>query len=133
MAIEELVRKVAETLEKEGNTRAIFGEPIKLDTKTLIPVACVAVGGAGAGVSPKADQRGFGAGGGGGLNVMPVGFIHEQAGEIVFTPIHLDVKGRPFLTEASQGIGRAIDTMMGTFSAYARQRLASPGKAEVKS
>lgn len=116
MAFDDVLRQVAETLEKEGNARTVFGEPVKLDTKTIIPVALVQFGGGGGGVSPRgkegdAPAQGFGAGGGGGFAVQPVGFIHEEDGAVVFTPIHVDVKNKPFLTEAAQGLGRAIDTV----------------------
>ena len=115
MAFDEMLRQVAEMLEKEGNARTVFGEPVKLDTKTIIPVAQVQFGGGGGGMSPPVKEGAqapvFGGGGGGGFTVQPVGFIHEEDGEVVFTAIHVDVKNKPFLTEAAQGLGRAIDTV----------------------
>lgn len=104
----------------------MFGEPVKLDTKTIIPVACVQFGGGGGGgMSPPVKEGAaapvFGGGGGGGFSVNPVGFIHEEDGAVVFTPIHVDVKNKPFLTEAAQGLGRAIDTVT---TVVTRRRLA---------
>jgi uncharacterized spore protein YtfJ len=100
-----VLRQVAETLEKEGNARAMFIEPVKLDRKSIIPVACVP----------------FGSGGGVGFSVNPVGFVHEEDGAVVFTRNHLDVKNEPFLTEAAQELGRAIDTVT---TVVTRRRLA---------
>jgi len=128
MALEEVVKQLAETFQHEGNTHAIYGEPVKLETKTIIPVACVQLGGGGGGLQRPANTEGaklaaLGGGGGAGFTVFPVGFLHEEKGEVVFTPIHVDVKNRPFLTEASHSIGVAIDTFTNTFAAYAKKAL----------
>ena len=108
MAIEEVVKDIAAALEAEGNTKAVFGEAVKLDTKTVIPVAAVRLGGGGAGVAPGANgshllKALFGGGGGGAYDLRPVGFIAERDGEVVFTPIRLDVRGKPFLAERPPG------------------------------
>jgi uncharacterized spore protein YtfJ len=93
MPLEEIVKQVAETIQKEANARAVFGEATKLDTHVLIPVASVTVnisGGGGGGARRPAQEiaRLFG-GGSGALNVVstPVGFIHEKDGQVVFTRI----------------------------------------------
>lgn len=128
MAMEDMVKQIAEAVEKEGNSRAVFGEPMKLETKTLIPVAAIQLaGGGGAGGSPDKTGKGimkaiFGGGGGGNFDVHPVGFIHERDGEVIFTPIHLDVRGKPYLTEASAGIGRAIDTLSSAVATFTHRR-----------
>lgn len=132
MPFDDVVKQLSEALTQEGNTRAVFGEPVKLETKTIIPVACIQLGAGGGGVLPaaieqsQAVRRFIGGGGGGAFSVFPVGYLHEEHGEVVFTPIHLDVKNKPFLTEASHGIGKAIDTVTGAFSAYAK-KLGKPG------
>ncbi len=100
-----VVRDVTTALEREANVRAVFGEPIRLETKTVIPVATIGLGGGGGGVrslgaavesvrrwiSPKtvhtAPSRTLAGGGGAGFNVRPVGFLHEEDGRVVFTPI----------------------------------------------
>jgi uncharacterized spore protein YtfJ len=135
MALEDVVKQIAETLEREGNARAVFGEPMKLETKTLIPVAVIGLGGGGAlGGAPdssKVMKAIFSGGGGGGFNVRPVGFIHERDGEVVYTPIHIDVRNKPFLNEASSGLGRAIDAVSGVMTGYATRVLhLKDGKSE---
>ncbi len=127
MPMEEIVKQIAETLEREGNARAVFGEPMKLESKTVIPVAVIGFGGGGGlGAAPdssKLVKAIFSGGGGGGFNIRPVGFIHERGGEVVFTPIHIDVRGKPFLNEASTGLGRAIDAVSGVVTGYASKAL----------
>jgi uncharacterized spore protein YtfJ len=115
MAMEDIVKQVSEALSKEGNSRVVFGEPMKLDDKVVIPVASVRVGGGGAAVSPRADLNPvlkalLGGGAGGAFEVRPVGFIHERGGEVTFTPIHLDVRGKPWVIEAASGLGKVFDS-----------------------
>jgi uncharacterized spore protein YtfJ len=100
-----VVHEITTTIEREGNVRAIFGEPMKLETRTVIPVARIAMGAGGGGVrslgaaidtvrrwlSPKRvhaePSRTLAGGGGGGLDVHPVGFLCEENGRVVFTRI----------------------------------------------
>ena len=112
MSFEEIVRQVAETIQKEANARAVFGEPAKLDTKVVIPVASVVIqisGGGGGGTrKPGAEIARLFGGGGGGLNVTaaPVGFIHEKDGAVVFTRIDKpkpEEKGLPLVAERIMG------------------------------
>jgi uncharacterized spore protein YtfJ len=110
------VHDIAEMIEHEGSVRAVFGPPTKLETRTIIPVASVALGGGGGGMgslgaaidglrrrflggvtsnwlsaaAPKPREepgRTFVGGGGGGLDVRPVGFICEEDGRVVFRRI----------------------------------------------
>ncbi|MGZ6142487.1 MAG: spore germination protein GerW family protein [Myxococcales bacterium] len=108
MAFEEIVKQVAETIQKEANVRAVFAEPMKLDTHIVVPVASVVVsiggGGGGGSRKPGAELQRFFGGGGGGVNVTatPVGFIHEKDGQVVFTYIEAakaEEKGLPAVAE----------------------------------
>ncbi|MBS2031850.1 MAG: hypothetical protein JST54_28395 [Deltaproteobacteria bacterium] len=114
MSIDEMMKQVATTLEKEGNAKTIFAQPVKLESHTVIPVAAVnfAAAAAGSGM-PGAGKlaRFLGGGGGGGIDVKPVGFIHESGTEVVFTPIHIDAKGKPFATEGASAIGRVMGVL----------------------
>lgn len=113
MALEEMVKQVAELLEKEGNSKAVFGEVVKLDTHNIMPVAVIEVGGGGGGAGARQEKLPvLGGGGALALKVRPVGFIQEKNGEVLFTPIHVDVRDKPFLTEASSGLGKAIDAVV---------------------
>ena len=93
---ESVVAELAQTIQKEASVRAVFGEPIKLDQHTIVPVALVTMGfGAGGGggrARPtkelEAAQRvAFGGGGGLDVKAIPMGFIHEDNGGVRFTPI----------------------------------------------
>lgn len=108
MAFEDLVKQVAVSLEHDGRVQAVFGEAMKLEHHTIVPVAVVS-GAGGAGGTQSAANSSFAGGGGLGLNVRPVGFIYEHGDEVLFTPIHLDGRNRPLWTEAAFGLRRAID------------------------
>lgn len=104
MSVEEIVKQVSETIQKEANARAVFAEPMKLDKHLVIPVATVVVsiGGGGTGGSrrPAIDVARFFGAGGGGINVLaqPVGYIYEEGDKVVFAPIekpHHEEKGLP--------------------------------------
>ena len=100
-----VVHDITTTLEHEGNVHAVFGEPMKLDTRTVIPVATITMGGGAGGIrafgaavdtirrwfSRKpihvTPGRTFVGGGGGGIDIRPVGFMVEENGHVVFTPI----------------------------------------------
>lgn len=124
MALEEMVKQVTEMLEKEGNSKVVFGELVKLDTHNIIPVAAVEVGGGAGGTHPSKPLPFVAGGGGMALKIRPVGFIQERDGQVVFTPIHVDVAHKPFLNEASTGLGKAIDTVLGIVTGAATKMLA---------
>lgn len=92
-SIEDIAHQVAETIQKEANVRAVFGEPQKLDEKTVIPVAKITVsggaGGGGASAGGEQKRRFIPLGGGGGLSieVTPLGFICERGGDVVFNSL----------------------------------------------
>ena len=117
---EEIVKQVAETIQKEANARAVFGEPAKLDTHVVIPVASVVIslsgGGGGGSRKPGAEIARLFGGGGGGLQVIatPVGFIHEKNGEVVFTRIE---KPKP----EEKGLPLVAERIMGAFAARAEK------------
>src|SRR5215831_14433750 len=105
MDFEGIARHIAETIEHSGTAKAVFGEPVKLATQTVVPVAAIFCHvGAGGG------RSGIGGGGGGGfhLRVVPIGYIHEKEGTAVFSPI--DVPEQALSSPSNQG-DSAPDTM----------------------
>lgn len=106
MELEAVVHEVAETIQREANVQAVFGQPIKLDEHTVIPVALVtvSVGGGGGGflsrVAEKAAQAAAGGSGGGGgagfsVSAVPLGFLSERDGQVVYSPIEIhEAEGR---------------------------------------
>lgn len=104
-------------LENTADVRKVFGEPIKLEGRTIIPVARVAYGfGGGFGSQQKSQaesgERG-GGGGGGGVKAMPVGVIEVTPTETRFIPI---TDGRRMAAAAGLGL------LVGMFFAHRRKR-----------
>jgi len=97
--IHEILKEVSENIEKSANVKTVFGDPVRVGHRTIIPVATVSVSGGGGGgfgkEKEKAKGRGkgkgpFGVGGGGGLHVesKPVGYIEitDEGAKFVSTP-----------------------------------------------
>jgi len=73
---QQAIRDVAQAIAEEADVRAVFGEPLKLKTLSVIPVARIRIhvaGGLGAGNLEVSSE--------------PVGFITEKDGEAVFQAI----------------------------------------------
>jgi uncharacterized spore protein YtfJ len=75
----DLLQKIGEMLGSAATVKSVFGEPIHVNGKTVVPVAKVAYGfggGFGSGKEgPHADHQGEGGGGGGGLRAVPAGAL----------------------------------------------------------
>ncbi len=80
-----------ERLYTSANVRTIFGDPIVVEDKTVVPVAKIGLGlGGGAGKGEGENDspcEGEGAGGGGGVGVVPVGVVEITADGTRFIPI----------------------------------------------
>ena len=83
MSIQELIQSISERVQTTASVKAVYGEPITAEGKTIIPVARVRYGfGGGGGTQevkpgsePGTPKQNVGGGGGGGVEVSPVGFI----------------------------------------------------------
>lgn len=90
--IHDLLKEVSENIEKTANVKTVFGDPIRFEHRTIIPVATVSVtGGGGGGFGEEGKAKGkhpHGIGGGGGLHVesKPVGYIEITDNEAKFVP-----------------------------------------------
>jgi uncharacterized spore protein YtfJ len=86
----DLLLKIGETLGSTATVKSVFGEPIHVNGKTVVPVAKIAYGfGGGFGTGkggPAADQHGEGGGGGGGVRAFPAGALEITAGGTRFVP-----------------------------------------------
>ena len=85
-----LLQSLKESVLGQANVKAIYGEPISANGKTIIPVAKIMYGyGAGAGTGGVGDThaRGEGGGGGGGARTIPVGVVEVSEGRTRFIPI----------------------------------------------
>ena len=84
-----ILQSLKDSILSQANVKAVYGEPIAAQGKTIIPVAKIAYGyGAGAGTGGVGDSsRGEGGGGGGGVRAVPVGIIEVSERETRFVPI----------------------------------------------
>lgn len=96
--IHEILKEVSENIEKGANVKTVFGDPVKVGHRTIIPVATVSVmGGGGGGFAKEGKEKAkakkkasSGVGGGLGLRVesKPVGYIEitDEGAKFVATP-----------------------------------------------
>ena len=85
-----ILQSLKESVLGQASVKAIYGEPISAQGKTVIPVAKVMYAyGAGAGTGGVGDTsaRGEGGGGGGGGRAIPVGVIEISDQQTRFVPI----------------------------------------------
>lgn len=117
--VQTIADSVVEKIMSHAGTRVVFGEPVREEGLTVIPVAhvtyCFGFGG-GSGPSGSAENPDPGGGGGGGGNVSarPVGFIATTTTGTRFVPV----------TDWSQ-IVRTVATVLGIVSAIVAWSLRS--------
>lgn len=93
MTLQSILKNISERLTTTATVKTVYGDPIVAEGKTIIPVAKVRLGfGAGFGESDfgdngDSDHPVAGKGGGGGVEVRPIGFIEITPGETRFVPI----------------------------------------------
>lgn len=76
----EMLEKISDSLATSANVKAVYGEPIQFEGRTVVPIAKVAYGfGAGSGQGTKGHNgdgpAGEGGGGGGGVRAFPAGAL----------------------------------------------------------
>ncbi|MCU1257336.1 MAG: hypothetical protein JWO80_221 [Bryobacterales bacterium] len=70
----EFLSSVVDCVKNSATVKAVYGDPIVANGRTVIPVARIAYGfGGGSGNSSREGKPGEGEGGGGGLAAIPVG------------------------------------------------------------
>ena len=108
--VENLVKTTLEEIEKVLNTKTVVGEPIIIESTTLIPLISIGFGfGAGGGeVKGEAKQKGEGSAGGtgGGAGVKPVAIVVIDKAVVRIEPI----KGG--FSAAIEKIGETIPHMV---------------------
>ncbi len=96
----DMLERIGDHLNSTATVKSVFGEPIRTDDRTVIPVARVAYGfGGGGGTGPaKSDGTGTeeagtgkgnlaeGGGGGGGVTAIPAGALEISAAGTRFIP-----------------------------------------------
>ncbi len=87
--LEELMKRFGKMQESAG-AKTVFGEPIHVDGRTLIPVASVRYMygfGMGQGADKAQKAMGGGGGGGGGVTVRPVAVLEVTSEGMKFKPV----------------------------------------------
>jgi uncharacterized spore protein YtfJ len=84
----EMLQRIGESLGSTATVKSVFGEPIHVEGKTVVPVAKVAYGfGAGGGSGTRGSgEGGEGGGGGGGVRAFPAGVLEITAENTHFIP-----------------------------------------------
>jgi uncharacterized spore protein YtfJ len=85
-----LLQSLKESVLSQASVKAVYGEPVSAQGKTVIPVARISYGygaGVGTGGMGQTSARGEGGGGGGGAHVTPVGVIEISNQQTRFVPI----------------------------------------------
>jgi uncharacterized spore protein YtfJ len=78
--------EVFKSIVDHADAKMVYGEPIRLENKTILPVAKVRYGfGGGAGGKKTGEQHS--GGGGGGLVALPIGIIEITESQTRFLPI----------------------------------------------
>jgi uncharacterized spore protein YtfJ len=93
MIATELLQKIGDSLSTSANVKSVYGEPIHMEGKTVVPIAKVAYGfGAGGGTnrgkSGESSPDAEGGGGGGGVRAFPAGALEITANHTRFIPFH---------------------------------------------
>ena len=122
MSATRLIEGALDKVRATAGVKTVYGEPIKVDGKTIIPIAKVAYGaGAGAGAGPaKAEgeaQRDAAEGAGVGAYAAPVGVVEISEGETKFVPINLKKK-----LGIAAAVGAAAGLVAGLFMRRGRRR-----------
>lgn len=88
MTTKDLIDSAVEHLKASASVKTVYGEPLVVEGKTVIPVAKVAYG-FGGGVGKEAREKGeaTGEGAGGGVSAKPVGVVEIDHGQTTFIPI----------------------------------------------
>ncbi|HTX36860.1 MAG TPA: spore germination protein GerW family protein [Bryobacteraceae bacterium] len=80
------LEEVFKSIVDHSGAKSVYGEPIVLEGKTVLPVARIRYG-FGGGSGGKGNQEQYGGGGGGGLLAQPLGVVEITPSETRFVPI----------------------------------------------
>lgn len=121
MSTKELIDSAVEHLHVSAGIKTVYGEPVAIAGKTIIPVAKVAYGfGGGTGTrqtpaasegrAPGAGESGEGAGGG--LTAKPVGVVEISGAETKFVPFG-QTKKVTIAAAIGSGLGLVFGFLLG--------------------
>jgi uncharacterized spore protein YtfJ len=104
MPVQQLLQSIADKVRSSASVKSVYGDPVEMEGKTIIPVARVVYGFGGGGGSKPAhnaeEQPQEGGGGGGGVAATPVGVIEITPEGTRFVPIAM---GRKMVAAVAMG------------------------------
>lgn len=104
------IRNAIDGLSENASVRRVYGDPIEVEGKNIIPVARVGYGfGGGFGSGPEtSEDGGEGGGGGGGVKTTPVGVLEVTESETRFIRF-----GNWKRLSLAVGVGVALGVLLG--------------------
>jgi len=117
MSTKELIEAAVDHLRSTASVKTVYGDPVVIDGKTVIPVARVAYGfGGGSGSKQQGegenDAPPEGGGVGGGMSAKPVGVVEVTSAETKF--VAFGAKKRLAIAAAiASGIGLGLGYLFG--------------------
>ena len=82
-----LLAVVLDRIGMNAGAKAVFGEPIKEDGRTVIPVAQTIIGSGAGGGDSEEEEMGEGYGAGGGALTRPLGYIELSGERAAYVPL----------------------------------------------
>jgi uncharacterized spore protein YtfJ len=116
MTTKQLIDSAVEHLRTSASVKTVYGEPVVIDGKTIIPVARVTYGfggGTGTKQAPAAAEAGEGAGGG--VSAKPVGVVEITGQETKFVSFGQSKKVAMAAVIGS-GLGLVLGLVLGSRS-----------------
>ncbi len=107
--VEELIKTTLSEIERILSTKAVVGEPMTIEGKTIIPLVSIGFGFGGGGGSggPKDKMEGSGTGAGGGGGIKPLGVIVVDEAGVRIEPIRGKVAG--FVESVAEGVAKVVE------------------------
>jgi uncharacterized spore protein YtfJ len=90
MNVPEMLKSIGEQVQSSASAKNVYGEPVSVADRTVIPVARVRYGFGGGGGGPQGEAQNSGPGGGcggGHVSALPLGVIEITPASTRFIPI----------------------------------------------
>jgi uncharacterized spore protein YtfJ len=88
MNVQQLLESIADHVSARASVTNVFGDPVVVGERTVIPVAQVKYGFGGGGGRPKGEEAAGGGGGGGGVSARPSGALEITPESTRFIKFH---------------------------------------------
>ncbi len=85
MSVPDILKTIGENFHSSATVKNVYGDPVSVGDRTVIPVAKVSYGFGGGGAAGE-GQQGTGGGGGGRMSAVPVGAIEVTPKGTRFIP-----------------------------------------------